>query len=133
MSLFLHNCTYLTFDLTVTLNRKITLGTGIHPYIFVIAQEIILAWMPNIIKKCIRSHRRYYRRQTIYLHLLSLFLHDHHRERLPYAQSCRTLTDICFSKLTVCRVRILTNFTLPVLILSLSGRRSNHSYGHFIH
>ena len=31
MSFFLHNCTYLTFDLTVTLNRKITLG--IHPYI----------------------------------------------------------------------------------------------------
>ena len=29
--IFLHNCTYLTFDLTVTLNRKITLG--IHPYI----------------------------------------------------------------------------------------------------
>ena len=26
-----------------------------------------------------------------------------------------------------------TNFTLPVLILSLSGRRSNHSYGRFIH
>ena len=25
-----------------------------------------------------------------------------------------------------------TNFTLPVLILSLSGRRSNHSYGRFI-
>ena len=28
---FLNNCTYLTFDLTVTLNQKITLG--IHPYI----------------------------------------------------------------------------------------------------
>ena len=28
---FLHNCTYLNFDLTVTLNRKITLV--IHPYI----------------------------------------------------------------------------------------------------
>ena len=26
-----------------------------------------------------------------------------------------------------------TNFTLPVLILSLSGRRSNHSYWRFIH
>ena len=26
-----------------------------------------------------------------------------------------------------------TNFTLPVLILTLSGRRSNHSYGRFIH
>ena len=31
ISFFLHNCAYLTFDLTVTLNRKITLG--IHPYI----------------------------------------------------------------------------------------------------
>ena len=31
MPFFLNNCTYLTFDLTVTLNRKITLG--IHPYI----------------------------------------------------------------------------------------------------
>ena len=30
-AIFLNNCTYLTFDLTVTLNRKITLG--IHPYI----------------------------------------------------------------------------------------------------
>ena len=29
--IFLHNCTYLIFDLTVTLNRKIMLG--IHPYI----------------------------------------------------------------------------------------------------
>ena len=29
--IFLHNCTYLTFDLTVTLNRKILLG--IHPYV----------------------------------------------------------------------------------------------------
>ena len=29
--IFLHNCTYLTFDLTVTLNQKITLF--IHPYI----------------------------------------------------------------------------------------------------
>ena len=28
---FLYNCTYLTFDLTVTLNRKITLS--IHPCI----------------------------------------------------------------------------------------------------
>ena len=48
-------------------------------------------------------------------------------------ETCRTLTDICFSKLTVCRVRILIRLTLPVLILSLSGRRSNHSYGRFIH
>ena len=31
MPFFLNNCTYLTFDLTVTLNREITLG--IHPYI----------------------------------------------------------------------------------------------------
>ena len=30
-SFFLHNCTYLTFDLTVTLNPKFMLG--IHPYI----------------------------------------------------------------------------------------------------
>ena len=29
--IFLHNCTNLTFNLTVTLNQKITLG--IHPYI----------------------------------------------------------------------------------------------------
>ena len=29
--IFLHKCTYLTFDLTVTFNRTITLG--IHPYI----------------------------------------------------------------------------------------------------
>ena len=45
-------------------------------------------------------------------------------------KTCRTLTDICFSKLTVClNPPGGTNFTLPVLILSLSGRRSNHSYG----
>ena len=30
--IFLHNCTYLTFDLTLTLNQNINLG--IHPYIF---------------------------------------------------------------------------------------------------
>ena len=30
-AIFLHNCTYLTFDLTMTLNKKITLG--IQPYI----------------------------------------------------------------------------------------------------
>ena len=29
--IFQHNCTYLTFDHNLTLNRKITLG--IHPYI----------------------------------------------------------------------------------------------------
>ena len=30
-AIFMNNCTNLTFDLTVTLNPKITLG--IHPYI----------------------------------------------------------------------------------------------------
>ena len=30
-AIFLNNCTYLTFDLTMTLNQKITLG--IHPYV----------------------------------------------------------------------------------------------------
>ena len=29
--IFMHNCTYMTFDLTVTLNRKIMLG--IHLYV----------------------------------------------------------------------------------------------------
>ena len=47
---FLHNCTYLTFDLIVTLNRKITLG--IHHILYEIVQGIILAWMQSINKKC---------------------------------------------------------------------------------
>ena len=34
-------------------------------------------------------------------------------QSLQLAYSCRTLTDICFSKLTVCRVRILIRQEAP--------------------
>ena len=50
MSFFLHNCTYFTFDLTMTLNKKKS-GLSSTPILLVIVQGIILVWMPEHLQK----------------------------------------------------------------------------------
>ena len=54
MTILIRKCTYLTFDLAVTLIRSFR--RGIHPGALCHTQRVFLAWMPSINKKCHQNH-----------------------------------------------------------------------------
>ena len=53
MTILIRKCTYLTFDLAVTLFRSFRRGSTLGH--FVIPQRVFLAWMPSINKNAIKT------------------------------------------------------------------------------